>query len=75
MSNDTVALSEVVRLAKCRHCGGRKFALRFEPGKVRSCTIVADCIGCGRGRVVSLDEAHQAASRARKGANAERVRQ
>jgi hypothetical protein len=60
--NDTA-----VTLPKCRHCGGRKFTLRFEPGKVRSCTIVADCVGCSRGRVVSLEEAHRAIIEPRPG--------
>jgi hypothetical protein len=54
-----------VRVDKCP-CGCREFTFRFVPGKVRSCTIVADCIGCGRGRVVSLDKAHKAMNGGRR---------
>ncbi len=53
-------MSEVVTLPPCRHCRCRKFTLTFAQGKLRY-RIVAKCCGCGRGRVVGLDAAYNAA--------------
>jgi hypothetical protein len=56
------APQEVVKLRRCRKCGGRRFVLDFSRGKLRY-TILARCVRCGTRRVISLDVAHAAKTR------------
>jgi hypothetical protein len=52
--------NEAIRLDACQHCGCERFKLTFVQGKVQY-RIVAKCEDCGRGRVVGLDAAYEAA--------------
>lgn len=54
-----------VTLPKCRHCGKRKFRLWFA-FDAHCYDVLATCERCGNSWIVSLDDAHEAVTRAKK---------